>query len=563
MDVKRFAAAALSAVLLCACTGSDPADDGRGRYDGKEGETNATPTEAPQATPTEIPEEPPEEVPGYVEGNGGRFVKLTDGVYFLKYEAAAFPEPALNGALFDYSEAASGISTLCRYDENSGTMTELGKTDCNGELFWLGNCFFCNGLEGVYLISSAGLSELYSPGRVLGTSVDASWLAIEGNDGLSRYYSVLDCDGFEDYRLDLSEYNAPQFCGLDMSTLIFLDVDENGTTALYSADSKGVTDLGTATIRGGYGNPRCEKMERNEVAVYLMLADYTGETWAFDSFQAVSVVPGKEDSLVIEQDGYDPEVCFCTPTVLPDMRYDPEEDRLFFYQDAENEVDLSHDIFGDLVLHGWDMDRSVLCPAFLPYQDRMDLRLQAAEKLGDAVYLMVAGIKYEPSFDYSWMRYYSFDGNMYYLRVPVAEKAEAVEISGECDWSAATTFDAAAYADLVGSWRMDEVSAEGSTDRESAPRDFWMNFSTSAECGIMDELDMGGLYYLSCSETNGAFTVSGENELSGNLFTAQIVNGQLQVTFLSVPSGDGDAMSWSGYFQKATEAEIRAEFGEP
>ncbi|MBR5419571.1 MAG: hypothetical protein IK115_00330 [Lachnospiraceae bacterium] len=567
MKVRHITAMLLVAALLAGC-GSSGTED-KGPVEATEGETEeVTPTEVPTAAPT--PEEAPEEEeyvpPYYVEGSGSYFVRLSDGVYFHEYTKEVFDDLALNGDFLTYI-IGDGDTYLCRYDEESGEVTRVAEDDCIGALYWCGDRFYCDRFTGgtgyVCTITPDGDCEQLCPGEVMGTSMDGGWIAIweYEPDGDASMIRVLDEEGKEAYRLD-TDYYSFGYCGLDMNTLIFRNVRENGMVEFYSCDADGPVLLGTLAKTGGYGNPRCHQMIRNEVADYLMLTWYGGPTDAYESCQVVSLRPGEEGSLELVQDGYDPAVMpNAAEFEIPDMRFADGE--LVYERCAAGTASLTEGRHGDLWLYNDHFDQGAISKAFIDYPDRRDLRILTSQLLGDQLYLMVAAVEYDPSEDYSWMRYYRYKDKMYYLRVPAKEDSKVESIYG-ADWSTASSFDTSGYEAFIGTWRMDEAAPEGNAaEREPARMDLWLWFDESHMAGIIDNPQLGGLYYLESSVLDGEYLLFGTNELHGHNFSASIDGDELTVTFLQKLQSEtgSDAMSWTGYFHKVSQEEYGAEWG--
>lgn len=650
--VRRLAFVAAGSTLLCACGGQQAAAEPQQGPENTAVTTSGAGAASEDTISDDQAEAIAEEIPAeYVAGSGSYFVKLTDGIYFHEYDKEAFEETVPGGRLLDYCLTPAVATTLCRYDEESGELTEIVKDGCTGRLYWLGDRFYCerygeNGSEVVMIPVDGGEAEVYGAGRIAGgpecyageaipegVGPEAAESAAQGavdaaaesngsgtslnNAGgclaLWRFgesgttLEVLGGSGEVLYTMAPDTVDYRSYCGLAGSSVIYRETDEEGIVTLFCYDGTKTSRLGELTKMGDYADPRCEQLFEYEGTVYCIMGWHSGVLDDYKDFQAVSFIPGAEDSLNMLCEGYDvlsmPKIEAYRPP-----HFELQDGSVSMNGQIPGTVSLSEGDYGDLILYLTPEESVLMADDLISFQDREQLKILSSQLFGDELYLMVAGVSRVPEEDHDWLRFYQYNGKMYYLRLSLSQGSpirtgtegeaagdaevadgEAAPAAGDtetaggeslpavygaqvesfagADWREAYSFDADFYEDFIGDWQISEIPAEGAENaeasgeegsgRQASTRTTLISFTDDRHALVSQDLYVGGSYELSCEEADGKTVITGFCPLYGHHFTAWFENGELNVSFVQrmLSSWGDETKTWSGYYITAPEAD--------
>lgn len=544
MKQRRWIIAALLALVavfaaaLCGCT--------------------AKPVESPNAAPPTVEAQPaaqPEQIaaepesapaPVCVENNGAYFVRLSDGVYFHRYGSLAMGEAVLWGDFLGYLDTEQNAAVLCRVDPESGAVTELFEDGCGGKLYWCGDRFYCkrSADDGVHVctVQLDGTVADFGCGSVAGVSEDAAYVALwrYGEDEALR---VLDAEGAERCALSVPEGSYYEFCGMCGDTAVYLDLTD-GHATLCAVNAAGTVALGELPMESEFEYPQCEQFLCDGGDVYCLFASYEGSAAMLNDFTVVRAKTGEPGSLTIVQEGYDaaqmPDV---SEYALP--RLTLSDGALSYSAALSGTVELTDGISGDLVYHETPERATRLSAGFIRAIEQDGLRIQTAEAVDGAAYLIVASMERAPDEDIGWRWAYRLN-ELYYLRLPLTEDA-AVETLTGTDWSEASSFDEAGYADYLGRWRKVAGSAESDERVEAAPGS-WVEFTEERSALLHSEFGDKTFQVVAFAEEDGC--VLNGATADGDQLYAFFEDGELVVSVLEyfVNEYGSDAISWTGYY---------------
>ena len=496
---------------------------------------------------------------GFIEGNGGYFVKLEDGVYFHEYDAEAFEEYAYDADFLSYTYNDCDATVLCRYDENSDKVTELVKDGYTGKLYWLGDRFYCDHLlDGgtiVGWIKPDGQTDEFIHGMIAGESDNNKYLAIWDYTKVKRNLLIINESGEEEYNIEIPDEYTYDFCGLADDTSIIFTIDkEDDTVTMHSLNASESVRLGELSMTGGYGSPICDQFFFDGKYVYCMLGWYGGPVFSLEDYMLIRCIPGKEDSVEELYHGYD-------PSVMPEKAqyyepvFDVDAGKVTFDVYHKDDVYLTnYNRTGILALYKGNEDYLPLRNNLIQYDYRDTLRLQTAVKLGDEVYAMVALCHRNTDNDYSVNRAYSFN-DMYYLKIP-ADGSDQTESLFPSDWEKFDTFSYKDYEPFIGTWQMIAESPEGSLERSPSDSGYKIIFKEDITADFTGADNLGHGYKISLyNDQDGIFAGgSGPEGNEEQQFSSHIDdNGELILTLNQLmyhDDGTFDALTWTGYFMK-------------
>lgn len=405
----------LSALLVCAlitgCTAPAPAP---------EAET-AEPDETAAALPEPEPVLPErldtEKILPEVRSNGGFFVGVGNKIWFRHYLDSSYGDTALFGEFLGTESA--GDSDLWYYDEKGDALVDaLPDYGGVGGLWYSGDGFFVRRHnsegQGLYHIRLDGTVRYWGRMEVCGASEDSRYVAVRGwSDG--GYEIAVIRDAAEKAEAAVKSMTA-DFIGFVGSYSLWRV--EGG---IISVDG----DTGEAVRLGDLPEPEYDVYtpEFSEPAgngkdFFVMLGWYAGTGHFLQETVLLAGTAGAEGSLheAEQSDGrwYD----------LPYLSFDSGSLTLSIDEKRAGLAELSGGGSGDLILWTDAENHITLVRDFItgsPYEDG-GFMIQSAERIGDAVYMAVAGAARAPMDDIGWRSAYRLV-HMTYIRVPAREDA--------------------------------------------------------------------------------------------------------------------------------------------
>ena len=530
----------LVAAALCGCT-AKPVE---------------RPVDAPQTVETQPAAQPEQTAsesqsapaPTYVENNGAYFVRLSDGVYFHRYGSLAMGEAVLWGEFLYYLDAEQNSAALCRIDPQSGAVTELFEDGCGGKLYWCGDRFYCKRSvdDGVRIctVQLDGTVNDLGSGTVAGVSEDAAYVALwrYGEDETLR---VLDASGAERCAVTVPDGSYYEFCGMCGDTAVYLDVTD-GHATLCAVSAAETVELGELPMESEFAYPQCEQFLCDGEDVYVLLANYEGSASMLNDYTVVCAQPDQQGSMSIVQEGYDAErMPGVSEFELP--RLTLADGALSYCAALPGTVELTDGTSGDLVYYETPEHATRLASGFIRTIEEDALRVQTAEAVDGTAYLIVASMERAPDEDIGWRWAYRLN-ELYYLRLPLTEDA-AIETLTGADWSEASNFDEAGYADYLGRWRKVAGSAE-SDERVEAEPGSWVEFTQERTALMHSEFGDKTFQVTAAAEEDGC-KLYGETT-DGDQLYAFFEDGELVVSVLEyfITEYGSDAISWTGFYTR-------------
>ncbi len=340
-----------------------------------------------------------------VEGNGGFFLRVGDGVYYHCADGDFYGETILGRDLLYDTGVREDLATLCRYDIKSGEVTELARDGCTGKMYLCGDKIFytrdmgADGMEVWYVTLDGSEQSKFCPGEVVGVSPEGDRLAIDGYYDGSKF--LMSYDENMDYLCSIPVFSDPvRFCGFCGGELFYLEQEE-GKVSLYSGKNDMANHFfyGELSLPGGFGGPYCDRFVTDGNRVCMLLAWYGGPVNTMEDFLVVEMEAGKEDSLSEIQHGYD-------AGLMPDIDSYEEpylylaDDGIRYEKHERGTAYLSESTYGSLMAFTESGDDELITDDAIREDESDRLVFQNGIVIGDAVYLMVAGAERMPGEDY-------------------------------------------------------------------------------------------------------------------------------------------------------------------
>lgn len=409
----------LICALLTSCTAPAPAP--------KTEEPDAPAIEAPAKEP--IAEPAPEPTPApethetetiipEVRSNGGYFVGVGDKIWFRHYLDESYDSTVLFAGFTDTESA--GESDLWYYDTKGDALVDaLPDYGGIGGLWYSGDGFFIRRHNsegtGLYHLDLDGKIKYWGEYDVCGASDDTRYVAVKGwTDNTCKCAIIKDAKEEIPLAIDSYSVNFAGFAGAH--SLWHVD------GSIFSADN----DTGELIKIGDLPAPEYDiySAELGEPVVdgdtfYVLLGWYAGTGHFLQDCALLTGNAAEEGSL------HEIELSEGSYYERPYLDYNAATKTLSIVEKYDGLVELSEVMDGDLILWTDSENSMTLIENFIPetpYEEG-GYFIQCAERIGDAVYMTVAGAVREPEEDIGWRTAYSLT-HMTYLRVPVREGAE-------------------------------------------------------------------------------------------------------------------------------------------
>ena len=497
------------------------------------GQPEMPPSEQPEPEPAPAPEEPKTEtVIPEVRSNGGYFVGVGDKIWFRHYLDESYASTVLFGGFTDTESA--GESDLWYYDTKGDALVDaLPDYGGVGGLWYSGDGFFVRRHNsdgtGLYHLGLDGKLRYWGEYDVCGASDDTRYVAVKGwTDNGCKCGIIKDAKEEIPLALDSHYVNFIGFAGADT----LWHVGES----IFSADS----DTGELIKLGDLPAPEYDiySAEIGEPVVdgdtfYVILGWYAGTGHFLQDYALITGTVGEEESLReidLGEGGY---------YERPYLDYNAGTKTLSVVEKYDGLVELSEVSDGDLIL--WtDAENSVtIAEDFIPetpYEDGGYI-IQCAERIGDAVYMTVAGAVRRQEEDIGWRPAYSLT-HMAYLRIPVREGAEP-EYFFEESYIESGMGDVL-YA-FTGAWVPEVSEAEGDRNPiDPSPEDgvfILDNGTITVKIG-----EYGNVFKFGEPAWLGTYTLVGESE-NGDTCSCFFEGDYMWCTVRE--DLDGESLSWS------------------